>query len=845
MAMQTTQKMQESFEKANALAIRQQNQRIEPEHWVLSQLEESADFTKLFQSLELSTDLIRKQLKEKIDSYPKVQGSFEVHASPALQQCLVMAEDEAKKRNDSYLAPEHFLLSLLLKRFATLPAAEILQKNGLTYKTLDEKITQLKKGKSFDSNQDSLDGGALEKYCRDLTELATQQKLDPVIGRDDEMRRSIQVLSRRTKNNPLLIGEPGVGKTAIAEGIALRIASGDVPESLKNKKLLSLDMGALIAGAKYRGEFEERLKTLIQEVKKSDGEILLFIDEIHTLVGAGKTDGAMDASNLLKPALARGELRCLGATTLDEYQKYVEKDKALERRFQPVYVDEPSVEDTVSILRGIREKYELHHGVKIRDQALIAAAKLSDRYLTDRFMPDKAIDLLDEAAARLRTELDSRPEEIDQFERKILQLQIEKEALKKEKDDLSQKRLKDLEFELSDLKEKNLGKKTAWEIEKKSHEELKKIRSEAESLRQQAEKAEREGNLEVAAKLRYGKLPQALQKIEELEKKSETDSLLKKEVTDDEIAEVVSKWTGIPVSKMLSSEQKKLLEMESSLEKRVLGQKKPIRLVSEAIRRARSGLLPKNRPMGSFLFLGPTGVGKTETAKALAEFLFDDESAMVRIDMSEYMEKHSVARLIGAPPGYVGYESGGALTEAVRRRPYRVILFDEVEKAHPDVFNLFLQILDDGRLTDGQGRVVNFDQTLIIMTSNLGSESILEGNADVMNAVKAKFRPELINRLDEIVVFESLDQTLMEEMVDLQVKETQQLLKDRQVEFELTQNAKKQLALQGYDSSYGARPLRREFQRNVHNLLATHLLQGTTNKTIKVDYDNAEFKIIA
>ncbi len=692
---------------------------------------------------------------------------------------------------------------------------------------------------------------ALEKYCLDLTKKAREQKLDPVIGRDDEIRRVIQVLSRRTKNNPVLIGEPGVGKTAIAEGLAQRIVSGDVPENLMEKSLLTLDLGALIAGAKFHGEFEERLKAVLKEINQSKGQYVLFIDELHTLVGAGQTSGAMDASNMLKPALARGELRCVGATTLDEYRKYIEKDAALERRFQPVYVNEPSVEDTISILRGLKEKYELHHGVSVRDSALVAAAALSNRYLTDRFLPDKAIDLVDEAASKLRVEIDSRPEAIDQIERKVLQLEIERQALKKEKDDVSKERLRKIADELDQIQKENAALKKQWEEEKKAVNELKLIKQELDQARKEAEQAERSGNLEKAAELKYSKIIQLEKALEEKTKAQgrNENHLLRQEVLESDIAEVVSKWTGIPLKRLNESEQEKLLHMEENLEKRVIGQKRAIQVVSDAIRRSRVGLQSTQRPIGSFLFLGPTGVGKTETAKALAEFLFDDEKAMVRIDMSEYMEKHSVSRMIGAPPGYVGYEEGGSLTEAIRRRPYSVVLLDEVEKAHPDVFNIFLQILDDGRVTDGQGRTVDFSNAIIIMTSNIGSQMILNEepsearNQKIIEGLGEYFRPEFLNRVDDTVIFENLQKEHLYRILDQSLKELNVHLRDKRMELEITQDAKTLLCEKGYSPQYGARPLKRVFQKEVENLLAREILEGRYKPGAKIRLNVKDSKL--
>ncbi len=772
-----------------------------------------------------------------LDKLPKVegQGASGVYLGSEAAKILTTAQEIAKKAGDEYVTVERMLLALAMA--AGTAVAQILADAGLTPQNLNAAIEAIRQGRTADSPTAENAYEALKKYTLDLTEAAREGKLDPVIGRDEEIRRTVQVLSRRTKNNPVLIGEPGVGKTAIIEGLAHRIVNGDVPESLRNKRLLSLDMGALIAGAKFRGEFEERLKAVLQEIGAAAGEVVLFIDEMHTIVGAGAAEGAMDASNMLKPALARGELHCVGATTLDEYRKHVEKDAALARRFQPVFVSEPSVEDTISILRGLKEKYELHHGVRITDSALVAAATMSNRYITDRFLPDKAIDLVDEAASRLRMEVDSKPEEIDELDRRIIQMKIEREALKKEPDAASKERLETLEKELAELEGKSADLTAIWQAEREKLAGSQKIKEQLDRARQELEVAQREGQLERAGELAYSVIPELERSLGESETTS-AEHMLDEEVKDNDIAAIVSRWTGIPVDKMLEGEREKLLQMEQALGTRVIGQEEAIVAISNAVRRARAGLQDPNRPIGSFLFLGPTGVGKTELTKALAEFLFDDEQAMVRIDMSEYMEKHAVARLIGAPPGYVGYEEGGALTEAVRRRPYQVVLFDEIEKAHPDAFNVLLQVLDDGRLTDGHGRTVDFKNTMIIMTSNLGSEFLAnqpEGEDSdavrdqVMAVVRGAFRPEFLNRLDEILLFHRLTRDQMGGIVDIQLARLRGLLAERKVTLELDDAAREWLANAGYDPVYGARPLKRVIQRSLQNQLASQLLEGRIN----------------
>jgi len=824
------------LQSAQTVAIRMSHQRISPEHILKALLEDSEGMAAgLIARAGGQAPVAVQEVDALLAKVPAVSGGG-AQQTPGLDndavRLLDSAEQVASKAGDSFVTVERLLLAIALAKGTK--AGDALAKAGVTPEALNTAINELRGGRSATSASAEESYEAMKKYARDLTTVAREGKLDPVIGRDEEIRRTVQILARRTKNNPVLIGEPGVGKTAIAEGLALRIANGDVPDSLKDRRLMALDMGALIAGAKYRGEFEERLKAVLDEVKGAEGEIILFIDEMHTLVGAGKGEGAMDASNLLKPALARGELHCIGATTLDEYQKHVEKDPALQRRFQPVFVGEPNVEDTISILRGLKEKYELHHGVRITDNALVAAATLSNRYISDRFLPDKAIDLMDEAASRIRMEVESKPEEIEALDRRIIQLKIEASALGKESDAASKDRLATLQKDLAELEQQSAELTTRWQGEKdKIHAEA-KLKEELDGLRIELEQAQRNGDLDRAGELSYGRIPELERKLAEAQSQT-ASAMLREEVTEDDIAAVVSKWTGIPVDRMLAGEREKLLAMEEHIGKRVIGQQAAVEAVSKAVRRSRAGLQDPNRPLGSFLFLGPTGVGKTELTRALAGFLFDDDNAMVRIDMSEFMEKHAVARLIGAPPGYVGYEEGGVLTEAVRRRPYQVVLFDEVEKAHPDVFNVLLQVLDDGRLTDGQGRTVDFSNTLIILTSNLGSQYLAGMTEDqkvkdvepqVMEVVRGHFRPEFLNRLDEIILFHRLGEEHMAPIVDIQVARVAKLLKDRKITIDLTDSARKWLGRVGYDPVYGARPLKRAIQKYLQDALADKLLRG-------------------
>ncbi len=821
---------------AQALAQREGHQQFAPEHLLKVLLDDPEGLAAgLIDRSGGNSRAALAATEAVLAKRPKISGggAGQIYLDPALSRVFEAAEKAGEKAGDSFVTAERLLLALALDKSSE--AGKILAKAGVTAQNLNAAVEALRKGRTADSASAENAYDALKRYARDLTQAAREGKLDPVIGRDEEIRRTVQVLSRRTKNNPVLIGEPGVGKTAIVEGLALRIVNGDVPDSLHDKKLLALDMGALIAGAKYRGEFEERLKAVLQEVTAAAGAYILFIDEMHTIIGAGKADGAMDASNLLKPALARGELHCIGATTLDEYKKHVEKDAALARRFQPIYVDEPTVEDTISILRGLKDKYEAHHGVRITDGALVAAATLSNRYITNRFLPDKAIDLVDEAAARLKMQVDSKPEELDSIDREVIRLKIEQEALKKEHDPGSRGRLNGLEAELKALEKKSADLTARWKSEKEKLSDAQKLKNELDQLRAELANAQRRGDFQRAGEIAYGRIPEIEKKLKTMEADDNRAAMVDEAVTADHIAQVVSRWTGIPVDRMLEGEREKLLRMEQQIEKRVVGQDEAVKAVSTAVRRARAGLQDPNRPIGSFMFLGPTGVGKTELTKALAEYLFDDEHALIRIDMSEYMEKHSVARLIGAPPGYVGYEEGGALTEAVRRRPYQVVLFDEIEKAHPDVFNVLLQVLDDGRLTDGQGRTVDFRNTLLVMTSNLGAEYLV-AQADgedtdkvrdvVMAEVRARFRPEFLNRVDEIILFHRLKREHMGRIVDIQLRRLQQLLDERKIVLKLDAKAREWLADKGYDPAYGARPLKRVIQKSVQDPLSELILSG-------------------